>query len=119
MFIEHFDTSGAIFGSLAKFQFERRTPNNFGTPISSNAKEALIHVDVAAVRDGADRGWFRVRIECPGESLLRLQFVFQTLRFDSLLLKPGKLGNIFSAMDDIRDLVVRIQDGRIDRTPEP
>src|SRR5438046_1839955 len=72
LFLEDLEKSGAIFGRLPKFQLQGSATNDLLSLISGDAKETLIHIDVATFCDRGDRNRFGIRVERFLEPLLCL-----------------------------------------------
>src|SRR2546430_2647449 len=63
LFLEDLEKSGAIVGQLPKFQLQGSATNDLLSLISGDAKETLLHIDVATFRDRGDRNGFGIRVE--------------------------------------------------------
>src|ERR1700683_2859062 len=71
LFQKLIEKSGAVFRFSPNFQIEGRLANNLLAPISAGAKETLVYVDIAALRQGADGNRLRTGVERLMEFLLR------------------------------------------------
>src|SRR5437868_9672998 len=87
--------------------------------MSSNAQEAFVHINIAAVRDRGNCDGFGVRVKCLTKSLLYFQPLRQLLLLDPLLLKLLDFSYIFDAVNNVGNFIVRPQDGRVHRAPMP